>query len=223
VIERYKWYAITLPINLDQLYTKMSESYYSDGMDSGFQQIDRQASEFSFLWQSSIAVPFIDENGELNSQVVRTINRQDVAILRGHRTILRLKEPLRSTRPLFNALEKIMGYGFTCELISLTPRHIDRILDSVDSHRLTNSKISGSMPELKLLTRMEFMSKEGISLDYLEVLKGIKYTVDSASYEIFQGSHKGKISISVTGLCKASGSLSERLIRQLEQILITEQ
>lgn len=153
-------------------------------------------------------------------QEVATVNFTDFAVLKiDDEKFLRIESPGRSIRDLLNALESLVGLGFTCKPVTFVKNKPTLVLESVDVTKHIGLKVTNAVLGKDLLARMEFSSKEGITPEKLTVLDGVPHKTDAASYELIYGGVRGLLSYSSTGMVKVSGQLAPRLIHFIEQDL----
>lgn len=219
MISRYKWYEVRLPINTKEFIRKLQTNTYTPASNFGF-IVDESNFRFRFIWESTINTTLLDSEGNPQNQEISTINSQDVAIIIGARIMFRVESPARSTRELMNSLEKIIGFGFSCQPISLRDQDIQSALAGVDNKNLNSLKVSGSLRGAKALARIEIASKEGLNPSEIEILKSGEYVVEAALYDVSFKGVRGQIGFSKAGTCKLSGPLKELLLSKIEKVLL---
>jgi len=220
---RLRWFRLSLPNGGDALLQQFEKVPFDIQSPFGFSRIESSASNcgFRFLWRTSVVVTKTDENGAPFYDEVNSISFVDFDVYpRNGKYYLRLENPSRNVRELLNALESLTGFGFTCTPITFIKSMPASLFRSVEVTKLVGLKVGGLALEEGLVARMEFASKEGIEIDQIKMLSGLKYKVESASYEILYESIKGQISFSSSGLVKVSGRLAPRIIHLIEEDII---
>jgi hypothetical protein len=129
---------------------------------------------------------------------------------------LRVENPGRSVKELLNALETAAGFGFYAEAVLFTNGRPAALFDTVQQSRLVGLKLSGAVIGEDVVARIELASKLGMEPAELAILKDIRYTVDSAVFEVLFGSVRGQVAFNANGLVKMSGQLSPKLLDLIE-------
>ena len=134
-------------------------------------------------------------------------------------TFLRIENPGRNVRDLLNALEALVGMGFTVRPIVFDKGQPSTVFRSVDASKLVGLKVVGAVLADDLVARMEFASKEGMVIEKMNVLNGLKYKVEHAVFELVLGGLKGQISFAANGTVKISGQVAPKLVSLVEKDL----
>jgi len=161
MISRYKWYEARLPKGVKDLFYRLEAQTYSPQKSSGF-IVDSSNSRFRYIWKSTISTAVLDDEGNAELQEISTVNSQDVAIHEGRRIVFRVENPARSLKDLLNTLEEIVGFGFTCEPISLKEEFIHEALSEIDNKKLNSLKVSGAIHGARAVARIELVAKDGL-------------------------------------------------------------
>lgn len=74
-------------------------------------------------------------------------------------------------------------------------------------------------PRFSVVARMEFASKQGMIVENMKLLDGIRYNVDSAVFELIYEGVRGQVAFSSSGVVKVSGHLAPRLVHLIERDL----
>lgn len=222
MITRLRWYRLKLPISLHDFFSRICSTTFNDEVGSGFSALESDNGQrFRFVWRSLITTTSLDEDGSPLYQTLSTVNFQDFCILGNEeKLLLRLEAPSRNSREVLNRLESIVGMGFACQPITLTEDHLQTLFKAVDVKQIISMKISGTLNQGDIISRMEFASKKGLNKENISVLDQIKYHTESATYELSYSGTKGQLTYTPTGLCKISGKLSPLIISMVEQALI---
>ncbi|AYR27042.1 hypothetical protein RC54_18450 [Herbaspirillum rubrisubalbicans] len=162
----------------------------------------------------------LDSEGSPTYQAIDSISFKDFSLFEREGTFfLRIENPGRNSRELFNALELLFGFGFSADAITFGRSKPTLIFGSVDSSKLIGLKVSGAVVGEEVVARMEFVSKYGIDVANVTALKGLRYNVDFASFDMLHQGVKGNIAIFANGVVKIAGQLSPLLLDLLEQEL----
>jgi len=218
---RYRWYRIRLPRKDLDLRRLLLGNPMREGSTFGFRRMDgtSEADTFRFLWRVSVVLTRFSEDYEPTYERLESWNFVDLSIVRLSRTqFLRIENHGRNLRDLMNALESIVGLGFSCLPVIFDTVTPDDFSEGVDEARLVGFKVVGVVGE-DLVARMEFASKNGIDLKAMSLLKGVRYKVDAAVFECSYRGLRGQVSIAAGGTVRLAGQLTPRLIHLIEKKL----
>lgn len=221
MISRYKWYRVRLPYSRDTLFTKLREAGYKPESAAGF-LVDESTESFRYIWPSTISTAQVDSEGNTEYQQVATVNSQSVTVIAGASVIFRFENPVRSLREMLNALENLVGFGFSCEQIIIRDELVKVALSGFSAPKLTSLKVSGAIPSVSALARLDLVSKEGIDPESIPLSSIANFTVDAASYEVTHNMIKGQIGFSRSGACKISGTLTPLILEKIEEAVLTK-
>ena len=220
---RYRWYRIQLPRGTSNLAAVIDNHPLGQETNQGFTRVNGALGQLihRFLWRSKVVVTQYDESGDPVYQEVATVNFTDFAIVNIDEAVfLRIENPGRSIKDLLNALESLVGLGFTCKPITFDKRKPTTVFESIEVIKLIGLKVTGAVLGEDLVARMEFASKDGITPEKLTILNDVPYETDSASYELIYGGLRGLLSFNSNGTVKISGPIAPRLIHLIEQDLV---
>ncbi len=222
MIMRYRWYKLQLPNGEDSLLHQLALTPLSTESSFGFSRLDGILGEsrFRFLWRSKLVVTRFDEEGNPTYDEVATINFTDFVLfaIEG-KNYLRLENPCRNLRDLMNAIESLTGRGFTCKPVTFEKSKPFTLFEQVEVTKLVGLKIVDAVVENHLVARMEFASKQGMIVEQMSLLKNLKYTIESAIFEVLYEGVKGQVSFSSSGVVKISGQLAPRIVYLIENDL----
>lgn len=222
MINRYRWYRLQFPRSSQSLSSIIEEHQFSKDDEIGFLNLERNKSisKHRFLWRTEVFVTKFDDSGLPYYEPVENINYVDFALFEITGIFfLRVENPPRSIRELLNTLESKVGLGFTSKVITFEKVKPTSLFASVDSSKLIGLKVAGAVIGEDLVGRMEFASKNGMLIAEMKVLDGIRYTVESAIFELVYEGLKGQVSITSNGMVKLSGQLSPKILSLIEQDL----
>jgi len=111
------------------------------------------------------------------------------------------------------------GLGFTSKLLTFEKAKPTTVFESIQAFKLIGLKVVGAVVEEDLVARMEFASKQGMVVEKMKLLEGLRYKVDSATYELVYEGIRGQLAFSSSGTVKVSGQLAPRLVHLIEQDL----
>jgi hypothetical protein len=219
---RYRWYRVQLPSAKMELNKIFSDSPFTKDSTSGFSCIDGEFGLpiYRYLWRTKMLITRFDDDGRPSYEEVASVSFTDFSIISvNDLKFLRVENPGRNIRDLLNKLESIIGLGFTCKPVTFEKGHPKTLLKSVEAVKLVGLRVIGAVVANDVVARMDLASKQGIIIDELNILKDIRYKVDSSSFElVFQGV-RGSVVLSSGGLIKISGQLAPKLISLIEQDL----
>lgn len=219
---KYKWFRIQLPARARDLTALFATRPFDSISTHGFARVPGVfgGASYRFLWRSRVVVTKLDLEGLPTYEQIESVSFTDFALVEISDLIfLRVENPGRSVRDLLNALETLAGIGFTAKPITFDKGQPSTVFSSVDASKLVGLKIVGAVLADDLLARMEFVSKEGMLIENMKVLDGLKYKVEHAVFELLLGGLKGQISFSTNGTVKISGQVAPMLVSMVEKDL----
>jgi hypothetical protein len=219
MLTRYRWYRIQIPSDEITIESAILEKPLTADSSCGFLHIanDIDAKKFRFLWRMKVTVTRIDEEGLPLYEEVASICFLDFAIIYvKDKIFLRIENPGRSNRDLFNALETIFGLGFTSKPITFEKNKPTTIFEKIDITKLVGLKVLGAVVGEDLIARMEFASKNGMNIENMSLLKDLNYKIDSAVYELLYEGVRGQLSIMSNGMVKVNGQLAPKIVNLIE-------
>lgn len=222
MLTRYRWYRIQLPRDKFDLLSIIAGRPLTQDASFGFSRIEGAigASKFRFLWRTKIVVTRFDDGGTPSYEEVDSVSFTDFAIVSVDGvTFLRIENPGRNIRDLLNALESIVGLGFTSKPLTFDKAKPTTVFESVEATKLVGLKVVGAVIGEDLVARMEFASKQGMIVENMKLLDGIRYNVDSAVFELIYEGVRGQVAFSSSGVVKVSGHLAPRLVHLIERDL----
>lgn len=217
---RFRWFRIQLPARARDLAALVATCPFESASAYGFARAASGGASYRFLWRSRVVVTKLDAEGAPTYEQIDSVSFTDFAVVElSDLTFLRVENPGRNIRDLLNALETLAGMGFTAKPVTFEKERPSTVFNSVDSSRLVGLKVVGAVLADDLVARMEFASKEGMSVERMAVLDGLKYKVELAVFELFLTGLKGQVSFAANGTVKISGQLAPKLISLVEQDL----
>lgn len=222
MLNRYRWYRIQLPRGVTDLAEIITARPLGPGATYGFSRTEGSTGTqlHRFLWRTKVIVTQFDDAGVPSYQEVASVNFTDFAIIEiDGETFLRIENPGRNIRDLLNALESMVGLGFTSKLLTFEKAKPTTVFESIQAFKLVGLKIVGAVVEEDLVARMEFASKQGMVVEKMKLLEGLRHKVDSATYELVYEGIRGQLAFSSSGAVKVSGQLAPRLVHLIEQDL----
>lgn len=220
MLTRYRWYRIQLPSNISDISSIITDKPLTKGASFGFSRMEDTVgtSIYRFLWRTKVVVTLFDDDANPSYEEVASINHTDFVIITvDDITFLRIENPRRNIRDLLNALESIIGLGFTAKQLTFEKVKPSDIFESCDSTKLIGLKVVGAVVDEDLVARMEFASKQGMIIKDMKLLDGLNYNVVSSVFELIYEGVRGQVSIASNGLIKVSGKLAPRLVYLVEQ------
>lgn len=219
---RYRWFRIQLPARVRDLATLVATRSFDSTSMSGFAHVPGGVGgpSYRYLWRSRVVVTRLDAEGVPTYEQIDSVSFTDFALVAvADLTFLRIENPSRNVRDLLNALETLVGMGFTAKPVVFEKGQPSTVFRSVDASKLVGLKVVGAVLADDLVARMEFASKEGMVVENMTVLDGLKYKVEHAVFELVIGGLKGQIAFAANGTVKISGKVAPKLIGLVEQDL----
>lgn len=222
MLTRFRWYRVQFPSSDFDLASIVESKPLTQDESFGFSRIEAAigAPRFRFLWRTKVVVTRFDDEGIPSYEEVASVSYTDLAIISFDGvTFLRIENPGRNTRDLLNAIESLVGLGFTSKLITFDKSQPTTIFENVETTKLVGLRVAGAVINEDLVARMEFASKQGIIVEKMKLLEGLNYKIDSAVYELLYEGLRGQVAISSSGVIKVSGQLAPRLVHLIEHDL----
>lgn len=222
MLTRYRWYRVQFPHSDFDLPSIIAGKSLTQDTSFGFSHIEGTigASKFRFLWRTKVVVTLFDEEGVPSYEEVASVNFMDFAIVPvDGTTFLRVENPNRNIRDLLNALESLVGLGFTSKPLTFEKAKPTTVFKNVDVTKLVGLKVVGAVIDEDLVARMEFASKQGMIVENMKLLDDLRYKVASSVFELIYEGVRGQLVFASSGLVKVSGQLAPRLVHLIEQDL----
>jgi len=217
---RYRWFRIQMPARSQDFAAIVANCPFDPESAYGFARAPNGGTSYRYLWRSRVVVTKMDAEGTPIYEQIDSVSFTDFAVVElGNLIFLRIENAGRNIRDLLNALETLVGMGFTAKPVTFDKERPSSIFNSVDYSKLIGLKVVGAVLADDLVARMEFVSKEGMVVENMDVLSGLKYKVDLAVFEIVLSGLRGQISFAANGTVKISGQIAQKLISLVEQDL----
>lgn len=219
---RYRWFRIQLPARARDLAALVASRPFDLTSMYGFACVMGGFGNplYRFFWRSRVVVTKLDSEGLPTYEQVESVSFTDFSLVEiGDLTFLRVENPGRNVRDLLNALETLVGMGFTVKPITFDKGQPTTVFSAVDASKLVGLKIVGAVLADGLVARMEFASKEGMAVENMTVLDGLKYNIEHAVFELVLGGLRGQIAFAANGTVKISGHVAPKLVSLVEKDL----
>lgn len=216
---RFKWFRIKFPAKSKNLAMLIASHPFNNKTSYGFASLldSSSGASYRFLWRSRVVVTKLDSEGLPSYEQIESVSFTDFELVDiEDLTFLRVENPGRNIRELLNALEALIGIGFTVKPITFGKARPITIFESVDAFKLVGLKIVGAVVADDLVARMEFVSRSGMVIENMNVLNGLRYEVEHAAFEIFIEGLKGQVSFAANGTVKISGQIAPKVISLVE-------
>jgi hypothetical protein len=210
MLVRYRWYLIRGDQTFESSEHSLTQRVFDASAHAGFRRLQRQSdgSAWRFLWRTQVPTVAYDEEGQSRVEMVRTVEVQDFRLFtRGKTLFIRVDNPGRAQRALFNELHEALEYDVAFDLLPVTESDRPKYFSRFDSIRLVGVKLINVGFGEQVAGRIELASKTEINLSDIEELADKKFTVDTATYEISAELLRGQLVLSRNG----SASISEKL------------
>lgn len=110
---------------------------------------------YRFLWRSRVVVTRLDAEGVPTYEQIDSVSFTDFALVAvADLTFLRIENPSRNVRDLLNALETLVGMGFTVKPVVFDKGQPSTVFRSVDASKLVGLKVVGAVVADDLVARM---------------------------------------------------------------------
>lgn len=220
---RFRWFRLKIPASSRDFASSLSRIKFDADNPYGFTVSDSDDSTgptYRFLWRTTVLVTRVDEDGTPSVQPVDSVDFSDFRIsdIDGI-TFLRVENPGRNVRDLLNALEAVVGMGFTVEPVLFDRAQPSTVFNNVTTSKLVGLKVINAVVAHDVVARMEFASKDGIDPSKLEVLKGLTYKVEHAAFEVLFQGLRGQVSFAASGMVKINGKIAGKLASFIERDL----
>ncbi|AXW04370.1 hypothetical protein CJO82_00030 [Ralstonia solanacearum] len=170
-----------------------------------------------FLWRSAVTTTSFDELGNRTNQTIKSVEQLLVTLYVANDLVwLRVTDPPRSMRELFNALERVGGFGMAIDPHVFSAKQQVQMLRRCTDFRLIGLRGVGSSTEHRFVARIELASKEGIQPKRLPFLEQLRFTADHSSYEIVEQGLQGQVTFTATGVVRVAGPILPFILSQLE-------
>ena len=217
---RYRWFRIQLPARARDLAAIVANCPFESAAAHGFARAPSGGASYRYLWRSRVVVTKLDAEGAPTYEQIDSVSFTDFAVVElGDLIFLRIENAGRNIRDLLNALETLAGMGFTAKPVTFDKERPSSIFNFVDSSKLIGLKVVGAVLADDLVARMEFVSNEGMVVESMEVLAGLKYKVELAVFELVLSGLRGQIAFAANGTVKISGQIAPKLISLVEKDL----
>lgn len=217
---RFKWYKIRISDTPAAFLKRIRITKFTKGTNAGFLPAVEDAggaNALRFLWRSTVVTTSFDELGNKTNQTIESVEQLLVCFHAAEDFVwLRVADPPRSMRELFNMLEKVGGFGMAVEPYVFSEKQQAKMLKRCSESRLVGLRGVGSSTEHRLVARIDLASKEGIQPERLSFLGPLRFTADHSSYEIVEQGLKGQVTFTTTGIVRVSGALLPFILNQLE-------
>ncbi|GAA5013760.1 hypothetical protein GCM10025794_02150 [Massilia kyonggiensis] len=205
---RYRWLRINTELKIAEIKARMAAARFSVDVDDGFSFIDSDIrGEIRYYWRTVVTTSYIDHD---NSQ----------ALVDGRTTsYIRLKNPPRTMSAFLNALERIIGFGFSVENFNVLLHGREELLKRSDSARLVSVKATNVKLADNVIGRVEAVSKDYISNDLLGKFSMYPHLVDFCTYELIHKNVRGQVSFYRNGQARVSENIGGYVLNLVEGVL----
>lgn len=219
MISRFKWYAVRLPCPPGEAFEKLEQHRYEPDKTSGF-IVDPTERSFHFFWKTSFYANTLNSDGESHKEEVLSLSSQKVTVLGDECIVFRTQDPPRSSREMLNALDKVFGFGFTCEQIFITEKLVRASIESFEAITLNTVKLSGAISSISAVARVEIASKVGIDQMSISNFGLSDPVIDAGTFSVRYRGSTGQVGFTRSGVCKISGELAPRLQAMIESKIL---
>ncbi|GAA6141944.1 hypothetical protein [Hydrogenophaga sp. 5NK40-0174] len=222
-MKRYKWFRISLPIDLQLLLDRLNSNPFLGDVDFGFGFVAGSGGRIRFRYyrRVKLVVGFVDERGDPANRLIDSIESFEFEFISSNGLlIIRIDDPPRSIKSLLDRLERACGEGFSVELMTFPFDCHQIILSGPKSTRLIALKGAGADRRRNYVARVEVASREGIVLEHLTVLRGLDFSIENSTYEVITNEGKGQVAFLASGVVRFSDQIADSLLVAFEGYLL---
>lgn len=219
-MERFRWFELTLPLPFQTFVSKIRSSKFNQKSQTGFIEQDPgdKQLQFKYYWSSMITRIIMQHDQTPTSESIATLCQSSFCLfVRKNRVWLRIHNPPRSSRDLLNKLEDLSGFGFYVHPVQFLTNNEIPVLASELANRITSIKLIRSLAGDGSVARIEAASKDGITQEDIDTIKGKTQKLELITFEINYQLTKGQLSINNSGVIKLSGNLTPFLLEYVER------
>lgn len=222
MLVRYRWYKVKTydtKIRWDDLSSMKIDNNNSYGFLAA--QTTSDGKKFRFFWRTSVSITKLDSEGTPVSESVASFDYQDFFIKEiGKFILMRVENPGRSLRELFNALEDFGKNSISTKLVTFENFNPSSIFEGVDVYKLTGIQINGATLASNLFADLSIKSKSQIDLSLIPFLKENTYTKENSTFELIKQGISGDVMISKNGTIKVSSEIANYVAHMIEKDII---
>jgi hypothetical protein len=218
---RYRWLRINTELKIEEIKALMAAARFSADVDDGFSFRDSGIfGEIRYYWRTVVTTSYIDHDNSQVYQAVPTLAMLDFSLVNGRTaSYIRLKNPPRTISPYLNALERIIGFGFSVENFNVLLHGREELLKRSDSARLVSVKATNVKLADNVIGRVEAVSKDYISNDLLGKFSMYPHLVDFCTYELIHKNVRGQVSFYRNGQARISDNIGGYVLNLVEGVL----
>lgn len=126
----------------------------------------------------------------------------------------------RGVKMVTNVLESISGQkSYFWEPLEITKEIIDRHIGQFTSSRIVSARVRDFQVTPTAIGRLEITSKEGLPVGIAPFLENKFYKIDSLTYEVMAGFHRGLLTYFSNGTLRASEPIVQDAFPSFEREL----
>ncbi|NIJ89021.1 hypothetical protein FHR49_001808 [Xanthomonas campestris] len=221
-MKSYRWYALALNGRALAMHdiAALPDSETAAKFWFSFEKFHGTAALGRFSFRHSFVVERVHDG--LNDEVIELVSSVDVAITSGtFSSVVRISDGGRGARRLIEALAETFGFGFSINPMRTLDREqiVGFNSGDFDDCKMVSLKVTNVRVADGVIARMEFASRQGMSLEGLDELKSRDFSVDSVKYEVLKAGVRGSIAATSSGRAFVSGSLGPLLCQILDKAM----
>lgn len=220
---RYRWYRVGVPDSSAKLSRYIDASVPEESKGVGFYSIvgGLGREQLRFWWKSPVVITRIDDEGAVSFDEIESVSFVDFELIESLAgTYIRIENPNRNARELFNFFEGAVGLGFTCAPV-VFEYHVSKNLMSIfDAAQIVGLKVRDVVMGGGIIAKMEFSAPEGLDVECLEVARKYPHKKDVVCYDFSLKGLKGSAVFSSNGSVRVGGELAAFIVAMVEQELL---
>lgn len=221
---RYRWFIAKVPNGMS-LVEKINNFPKEGRSDQSFYKRSEelsQSDDYKFTWNSELNISNFNEQGDVEFRVVKILNHIDFSIVNIDKNyLIRLINPARSVKELFDALERLIGLGFSCKVIKVDPSKWREALPDDLTAKLVGMEVSDLVINNKVIAKAQFKAINllHVSPEDIKILEGSSYRVSAVKLDVNKSGQKSIVELKSSGMVKIEGKLDKYILNGVEQYI----
>jgi|GEM_PF-6289100 hypothetical protein len=206
---RYRWFSISVEIDLESVWTSIRNAHYKDRLGYGF-SLSSSRSDFisgSFLEKIEYSQEVLSPGGETSTVDVyrMVVTKFFIKKILDGRLVLVLVDPPQRKKRFLSAIYDAFGYNSVIEQIKIDVRGaVDFLRDKFSRVVVSRVSARGVMISERSVATVDVVSLSSADRDLCEWLKTKKFHLAKVGAKVSEGGHSHFVEISESGIisCK---------------------